>query len=120
MKMNTCGTPGLSGWHSGDTKALLIRNRLSLFVLAVLSVTPAALHAQFTYTTNNATVTITRYNGPGGAVLIPDRVDGLPVTGIGEEAFWGNSDVTSVAIPGSVTIIEDGHYESQPYNNQGF
>lgn len=28
---------------------------------------PAVVQAQFTFTTNNGTITITRYTGPGGA-----------------------------------------------------
>ena len=34
-------------------------------------------------TTNNGTITITGYTGPGGAVTIPGTINGLPVTSIG-------------------------------------
>jgi hypothetical protein len=49
---------------------------LALFLLAL----PPAIQAQFTYTTDNGTITITRYTGPGGAVAIPGAINGLPVT----------------------------------------
>jgi hypothetical protein len=54
---------------------------------AVLSVlllcaAPAAVKAQFGYTTNagGASITITSYTGPGGAVNIPANYDGFMVT----------------------------------------
>lgn len=43
---------------------------------------------------------LTKYTGPGGAVVIPDRV-----TKIGDYAFCGCTSLTSVAIPDSVTEI---------------
>ncbi len=67
---------------------------------------PAALKAQFTYTTNNGAITITSYNGPGGAVTIPDTINGYPVVSIGTNAFQ-SSTVTSIAIPDNVTNIGD-------------
>jgi BspA type Leucine rich repeat region (6 copies) len=65
---------------------------------------PIVAQAQFTYTTNNGTVTITGYTGPGGAVTIPSTINGLPVTSIGYQVFaW--SSLTSVRIPYGVTNI---------------
>ena len=55
----------------------------SLLPLLLLLTLPAVVQAQFNYTTNNGTITITGYTGPGGAVAIPDTIDGLPVTRIG-------------------------------------
>ena len=63
------------------------------------------VQAQFNYTTNNGTITITGYTGPGGAVAIPDTINGLPVTRIGDSAFDGETSLTSVTIPNSVTSI---------------
>jgi hypothetical protein len=51
--------------------------------MLMLLTLPAPLQAQFTYTTNNGAITITQYTGPGGAVVIPDTINGLPVTAIG-------------------------------------
>ena len=61
----------------------------------------------FTYTTNNGTITITGYTGSGGAVTIPDTINGLPVTSIGDNAFYYCTSLTSVTIPTSVTSIGD-------------
>lgn len=41
----------------------------------------------------------------GTSVLIPDTHNGLPVTRIGENAFYDNSNLRSVTIPDSVTSI---------------
>ena len=51
-----------------------------LLLLALPGAVPGAVQAQFTYTINNGTVTITGYTGPGGAVTIPSTIAGLPVT----------------------------------------
>ena len=69
---------------------------------ALANVTPAA---DFTYTINNGTITITGYTGSGGAVTIPSTINGLPVTSIGGWAFHGCTSLTSVTIPNSVTSI---------------
>src|SRR2546423_12462224 len=66
------------------------------------------LHAQeFTYTNINGTITITRYNGPGGDVTIPSAIDGLPVGALGDWAIGYVTDwtVTSVTIPNSVVKL---------------
>jgi hypothetical protein len=66
---------------------------------------PAVVQAQFTFTTNSGTITITGYTGPGGDVTIPDTTNDLPVTSIGSYAFAGRTSLGSVTIPGSVITI---------------
>ena len=69
------------------------------------------LHAQdFTYTNTNGTITITGYTGPGGDVAIPAAIDGLPVTGIGDSAFYGLTNLTGITIPASVTNLGDAAF----------
>ena len=60
--------------------------------------------SEFTYTETNGNITITGYNGQGGAVKIPAYIKGKPVTSIGDYVF-GNKKLTSVTIPDSVTSI---------------
>lgn len=68
-----------------------------------------ALHgmvqAEFLYDTTNGTITITGYTGPGGAVTIPETINGLPVRRIGDYAFTFQSGLSSVTIPNTVTNI---------------
>ncbi|MCU0782576.1 MAG: leucine-rich repeat protein [Verrucomicrobia bacterium] len=61
----------------------------------------------FTFTTNDGTITITGYTGPGGAVNIPSTISDLPVSSIGSNAFYYCTSLTSVTIPNSVTSIGD-------------
>jgi hypothetical protein len=77
----------------------------SRLFLGVLLFAASAAHAQFDYTTNNGAITITGYTGTGGAVNIPSNIDGLPVTHIGTNAFYGCFGLTSVTIPASVLTI---------------
>ena len=69
------------------------------------AVTAAAV--PYAYTINNGTLTITGYNGPGGVITIPDKIDGLAVGGIGNSAFAGCNSLRSVTIPSGVTQIGD-------------
>jgi hypothetical protein len=87
------GTPGATkrALHPGDINGI------------------AALYGSrppFTYTEAGGEITITGYSGPGGDVVIPATIDGMPVANIGSGAF-GFTGVTSVDIPASVTSIGD-------------
>jgi hypothetical protein len=66
---------------------------------------PATPQAQFSYTTNAGAITITGYTGSSGAVFITPIINNLPVTSIGEYAFYGCISPTNVTIPGRVTNI---------------
>jgi hypothetical protein len=73
----------------------------------MLAVTPAS---DFTYTTANDQVAITAYVGSASAVEIPATINSLPVTSIGNRAFFNRTSLTSVAIPSSVTSIDVGAF----------
>ncbi len=66
---------------------------------------PVTAGAYFSYTTNNGSITITGYTGPGGGAIIPSTTNGLLVTSIGLWAFAQCPDLTHVTIPSSVTSI---------------
>ena len=72
---------------------------------AVLTVTSASPAGDFNCMTNEGSITITGYKGPGGAVIIPDSIGGLPVTAVDGFAFYYSSSLTRVTIPGSVTSV---------------
>lgn len=57
------------------------------------------------YSVEYGRVTITGYSGLGPVLVIPDTIEGLPVTKINREAFKGCINLTSVTIPSSVENI---------------
>jgi len=67
---------------------------------------------------HDGTVTITNYTGTGGALIIPDSINGAPVTGIGNNAFHGKpndpaySGITEVVIGANVTWIGNRAFEN--------
>jgi hypothetical protein len=85
------------------------RQSLLLFGWLLLA-TPFAVQAQFNYTTNNGTITITGYTGTNDDVVIPSTIDGLQVTSIGTNAFQ-STPINIVSIPDSVTKIGDYAFE---------
>jgi hypothetical protein len=78
-----------------------------LLPLLFLSTLPGVVQGQFTFKTNNGTITITKYTGSGGTVTIPSKTNGLPVTRIEFGAFHYCTLLTSITIPNSVTSIGD-------------
>ncbi|MBR6514963.1 MAG: leucine-rich repeat protein [Clostridia bacterium] len=59
----------------------------------------------FEFEMTDGTVTITKYIGSDLKVVIPKKINGRPVTVIGEEAF-AEYDLTHVTIPDTVTLID--------------
>lgn len=51
-------------------------------------------------------ITITQYIGADPSIVIPEKIEGKPVTVIGTGAFGQNPTVESVSMPDSVTQIE--------------
>jgi hypothetical protein len=108
MKTQTC----MATTTCPKTMAMSLRTALAMRILPLLLLLalPAAVQAQFNYTTNNGSITITRYTGPGGDVTIPDTINDLPVTSIGGAAFEDCYGLTSITIPDSVTSIGDSAF----------
>lgn len=78
---------------------------MKLLPVLLLVAAPVAAQAQFRFTTNNNTITITAYTGLNGMAVIPGTTNGYAVTTIGESAFFDNFTLTHVSIPNSVTNI---------------
>lgn len=70
--------------------------------------------SDFAYTADGGEVTITDYIGTSEHVLIPDAIDGLPVTALGHRAFYEKT-VTTVVVPDSVTEIGDLCFSGDNY-----
>jgi hypothetical protein len=106
----------LAGMRSGSAQPHITlprfqRRRCAGWILPglLLALTSAA-KAQYIYTTNDdGRITITGYTGSGGALTIPDTIDGRAVNSIGDNAFAG-AGLTSLTIPNSVSSIGDGAF----------
>jgi hypothetical protein len=84
------------------------RLTLAVVALAIFNLYTIVLQGQdYTYTTNNGTITITGYTGPGGDISIPSVISGLPVSTIYFNAFRNCNSLTIVVIPDGVTNIFD-------------
>lgn len=70
--------------------------------------------SDFAYTADGGEVTITEYIGESEHVLIPDTIDGLPVTALADKAFY-EKHVTTVVVPDSVTEIGDLCFSGDNY-----
>src|ERR1035437_6105077 len=96
---------------------VLLRTRIGrawwlpvLFLLATIATVQAS---DFSYMVNNDnTITITGYTGPGGALTIPSTINSLPVTSIGQMAFYRCASLTSVMILNGVTSIRASAFHS--------
>ena len=89
-----------------------MKKTLSLILAAILTFASLALFpalaeksGDFEYTVKDGKARITGYTGSGGNVAIPEKIAGLPVTSIAENAFRANDKLVRVTIPDSVTEI---------------
>ena len=50
-------------------------------------------------------IVVVKYNGTASTLTVPNTVAGLPVVGIGAQAFEGNTKLKSVTLPATIEII---------------
>jgi BspA type Leucine rich repeat region (6 copies) len=78
---------------------------LALLLLVIPATIKADQYGDFSYSTVGTNVTITGYTGPGGTITIPNTISNMPVTSIGDRAFYNKVNVTNVIIPDKVISI---------------
>ncbi len=77
------------------------------FTFFCFCLTASAAASDYAYQPlSSTTCQITGYSGNSQALTLPTEIDGYRVVAIGESAFNSNTAITSVSIPGSVTVIE--------------
>jgi len=70
----------------------------------------------FLYREKNGEISIFKYRGESTDVVIPDKINGLPVTSVGQYAFE-NMLLTSVKFPDSVKTIEKNAFAKNNLQN---
>ena len=88
----------------------------SIWLVWLLSVLSSSVHAgthgDLTYEIAEGQVAITDCSQSAeGKLFIPNEIVGLPVTSIGDGAFYGCESLTLITIPDSVTSIGDRAFE---------
>ena len=53
----------------------------------------------------DTTCKVTSYKGTSSSIVIPEMVQGMTVTEIGEEAFMNNETIVSIDLPDTVIVI---------------
>lgn len=64
-------------------------------------------YEDFEYTVIENRVTIVKYTGNYGVVLIPDRINNIEVTKIGKEAFRDCTFISKVSLPNTLEVLEN-------------
>jgi len=75
----------------------------ALLLASALQTAVGEVFGDFEYMIYQGGITISKYNGSGGVVVIPSEINGQPVTGVFDRVFMNKSTVTSVTVPNSVT-----------------
>jgi hypothetical protein len=103
----------MSNENINTTKSIM-KNRKMLLLIALMTVLTITANAQqydpesdFSVSTNRDGVSlrITGYKGSKRTVSIPPKINGMPVTGIGDSAFSNSTTLASISMPKSVTSI---------------
>ena len=86
----------------------MVKRYFPFFVLLAALVYPVSGQNvnNFAYTVDNGRVSITNYWGDATDVIVPERLNGLPVVEIWERAF-DNIPLTSIILPDTLTHIGD-------------
>ena len=100
----------LCGWFLDDeyvtelTELVMPASDMALYALWA-RIDGAFQDDLFTYAYVDGGVSITGYNGVAHELVIPDTINGLPVTSISDGAFRGNSTLVKVVLPDSITTV---------------
>ena len=93
--------------------SVILLEILLCICLALLPVETKAAETEgyLTYTIKDGEVTITDCDEDAtGKIVIPETIEGYPVTKIGEGAFWDCTGIKEIVVPGSITVIPNAAF----------
>jgi C1A family cysteine protease len=99
--------PGESYYSSAGLNWNDLTNVDSTANVCLKAFTSSSRSNYFTYSISDSKAKIAKYTGTGGAVDIPAKLGGYPVTKIDVDAFSNCIGLTGVTIPSTVTEIAD-------------
>ncbi len=67
---------------------------------------------EFEYWESEGAVTISGYNGAGGVVVIPEKIDGVDVVAIDDGVFANHDTITAVRLPDSLQKVGAHAFEN--------
>ena len=103
----------MKGWRKTLWSTLLsVSLILTGFVISISAETETnPFHKDnFLYTVADGEITITANCGNESVVIVPDAINGLPVTKIGKKAFHRCRSVTRIYLPESIKTLETGAF----------
>ena len=75
--------------------------------------------SDFIWASNGSEVQINGYSGPGGVIIIPSEIDGLPVTRIAQKAFYEVDNMTGLVLPDTIKVIGDWAFGGVHWTDAG-
>lgn len=75
--------------------------------------------SDFIYASNGSEIQINGYSGPGGIIVIPSEIDGLPVTRIAQKAFYDVDNMTGLILPETLKTIGDWAFGGVHWTDAG-
>lgn len=102
--------PGQSDVATPDNQQDVSDDR-SLTVEAVKAA-PETPAENFSFKETDEGIVITNYEGDGGVVVVPQKINGVDVVEIGNKAFVNEDAVTAVCLPDTVREVGDHAFEN--------
>ena len=104
---------------ASNANAIKMKTQILILIGWFIWAVPTAVHAQFDFSTNSDnTITVTGYSGTNNVIVVPNVIDGFPVTAIGVTAFQF-SGLTSITVTREPDAHVDWNFNRGPIQISG-
>lgn len=98
--------PGHDGMALSAHRCGRTAGAVGLLAVLLPCLSSAARAQDYTYeVVNDTSITITGYTGVATVITVPATLEGLPVTAIGDYAFYSRADLAGITLPDSTISI---------------